>query len=167
MPAWICAECGKGFSRCRSGARPIRFCSYACYNEWRKGEPPNAGTIKLGNKPWNKGMKGIHLSPSTEFKKGRKSTRLEDIGSIKIRSRSREPGQRAYVKVANPRTWLLRCRFVWESFHGPIPRGLIIHHIDGNTLNDDLCNLSLVDRAAHARIHGLIRRGLNKKRGKG
>ena len=28
------------------------------------------GRIKKGNVPWNKGIKGIHLSPETEFKKG-------------------------------------------------------------------------------------------------
>lgn len=26
--------------------------------------------FKKNNKPWNKGIKGIHLSPATEFKKG-------------------------------------------------------------------------------------------------
>jgi hypothetical protein len=26
----------------------------------------------IGHKPWNKGIKGLHLSPETEFKKGRK-----------------------------------------------------------------------------------------------
>ena len=28
--------------------------------------------FKKGHKPWNKNLKGIHLSPKTEFKKGRK-----------------------------------------------------------------------------------------------
>ena len=30
----------------------------------------NKGTFKKGNNPWNKGLKGIHLSPASEFKEG-------------------------------------------------------------------------------------------------
>lgn len=30
----------------------------------------NKGRFTKGNKPWNYGLKGIHLSPETEFKKG-------------------------------------------------------------------------------------------------
>lgn len=30
----------------------------------------NSGSFKKEHIPWNKGLKGIHLSPSTEFKKG-------------------------------------------------------------------------------------------------
>lgn len=32
--------------------------------------PPKEYWFKKGNKPWNDGVKGIHLSPATEFKKG-------------------------------------------------------------------------------------------------
>ena len=36
----------------------------------RKGlKKPGAG-FKIGHKPWNKEVKGIHLNPATEFKKG-------------------------------------------------------------------------------------------------
>lgn len=28
--------------------------------------------VNLGRTPWNKGLKGIHLSPDTEFKRGRR-----------------------------------------------------------------------------------------------
>jgi 5-methylcytosine-specific restriction endonuclease McrA len=34
--------------------------------EWRE----NIGKASIGRTPWNKGLKGIHLSPSTEFKTG-------------------------------------------------------------------------------------------------
>lgn len=34
--------------------------------------------FKKGNRPWNKGLKGIHLSPKSEFKKGRTYRHTEE-----------------------------------------------------------------------------------------
>src|SRR3990167_8949945 len=42
---------------------------------------------------------------------------------------------------------------VWEQVHGPIPRGMCVHHIDRNPRNNDIKNLALVTRAEHTRIH--------------
>lgn len=35
-------------------------------------------------------------------------------------------------------------RVVWILFNGPIPEGMYIDHIDGNTQNNAICNLRLV-----------------------
>lgn len=37
-------------------------------------------------------------------------------------------------------------RFVYESFKGKVPKGMIVAHLDGNTLNNDLGNLVVVRR---------------------
>ena len=42
----------------------------------------NSGHFKKGQNPWNKGLFGIHLSPSSEFKKG--MTPVNKIGTIKV-----------------------------------------------------------------------------------
>lgn len=34
--------------------------------------------LPKGHIPWNKGLKGIHLSPATEFKNGRKDEKHPD-----------------------------------------------------------------------------------------
>ena len=45
-------------------------------------------------------------------------------------------------------------RWVWEQTHGPIPRGGIIHHIDGDPANNAPENLMLVmSRRDHMRVH--------------
>jgi len=44
-------------------------------------------------------------------------------------------------------------RLVWERAHGPIPKGMEIHHKDGNRSNNALTNLQLVTPQEHARIH--------------
>lgn len=38
-------------------------------------------------------------------------------------------------------------RLVWTTFHGEIPKGKVIDHIDGNAFNNSLLNLRLVDRS--------------------
>lgn len=42
---------------------------------------------------------------------------------------------------------------IWEKNNGPIPKGMQIHHIDGNKLNNDISNLMLVDTLTHKRLH--------------
>ena len=164
MAQWVCQKCGAPFKRDRSGNRPIRYCSMRCYTEARKGVSPSGG-FRTGHSPWNRGATGIHLSPSTEFKKGQPAINRAPVGTVKIRRRySRSEGPRAWVKVAERNVWELRARQVWSSVHGPISKGMIVHHLDGDQLNDTLGNLALVDRAAHAGEHGRRRGGLNRKR---
>lgn len=43
-----------------------------------------------------------------------------------------------------------------------IPRGLVVHHIDGNPSNDDIDNLALMTHTAHNRIHAPNRHVWNK-----
>lgn len=44
-------------------------------------------------------------------------------------------------------------RQVWEEAYGPIPQGFIMHHINGDKLDNRLKNLTLVTRASHCRLH--------------
>lgn len=65
----ICLICGIKFSTYYSTGK---FCSKKCAIEyWNKEIGPKYRKVfKKGNIPWNKGLKGIHLSLRTEFKKG-------------------------------------------------------------------------------------------------
>lgn len=40
-------------------------------------------------------------------------------------------------------------RYVWEKHNGPIPKGYVIHHIDGNCQNNDISNLECITSEAH------------------
>lgn len=118
----------------------------------RKREP-NSGSFKSGHQTWNKGKKGLHHSPNTEWKKGQPSDKKLPIGAVTIRKRKREEHARAFIKIADPSVWVPRANWVWEQAFGKIPRGMVIHHRDRNPLNDDLDNLRLLSRAEHAAEH--------------
>ena len=51
-----------------------------------------------------------------------------------------------YNDVDNPnkKNFYRLHRLVWETFVGPIPKGLVIHHKDHNKSNNKLSNLQLV-----------------------
>ena len=44
-------------------------------------------------------------------------------------------------------------RKIYESYHGKIPRGYHVHHIDGDPTNNDIENLIAVTPEEHATIH--------------
>lgn len=48
---------------------------------------------------------------------------------------------------------IYHARAVYEKYYGEIPKGYIIHHIDGDGLNDDPQNLTCLSRGEHYYLH--------------
>lgn len=44
-------------------------------------------------------------------------------------------------------------RHVWMQHYGEIPKGYVIHHKDGNKMNNDISNLELKPMPLHTREH--------------
>jgi len=89
-----------------------------------------------------------------QFIAGAVSENRQPIGTIRIRTRYKRKGlKRNYIKIGIPNTWVENARAVWEAENGLILKGMGIHHIDGNSLNDDISNLRLVSKAEHLAIH--------------
>jgi len=107
------------------------------------------GKFKKGHKPWNSGVKGIHLNPSTEFKKG------EMVGKDHYSWKGGEQLNKkdcAYLyNGVNKR--VRRPKKVYEDANGTIPNGWIIYHLDRDKDNDHLDNLIAIPRAVLVRIN--------------
>lgn len=163
-----CEVCGGAFQVRPYRAETARFCSQQCGgkwhlsvrsmpsqhkigNKWRAGKRP-ANAFPKGHAPWTKGMKGIHLSPHSEFKPGYVSHKRLPVGAVTVRL-DKNGRSRAFVKTADPSDWKLRAVLVWETANGPLPPGLVIHHKDRDTLNDATDNLEAMTRKGHIAEH--------------
>jgi hypothetical protein len=116
----------------------------------------NKGCFKKGNIPFNKGVK---MSPelyekckATMFKKGNVSVNYYPVNTIHIWiDKNKTP--RKYIKIADTKRWILYAVFLYKIAYGKIPKELILHHKDFDSLNDTLENLKLVTRTEHINIH--------------
>ena len=166
----LCEVCGVEFRVQPYRAATARFCSQACGgtwhartrlarvkkpwaigNRWRAGKPP-ANAFAPGHAAWNKDLKGIRLSPGSEFRPGSVPANRLPLGSETIRT-DRTKISRVFVKVADPNVWRPRAVLAWERANGPIVDDRVVHHRDRDTLNDDISNLELITRAAHIEEH--------------
>lgn len=50
-------------------------------------------------------------------------------------------------------------RYIWEYYHGEVPEGYYVHHIDGNKDNNDISNLTIIPKGKHVQHHSLERHG--------
>jgi hypothetical protein len=66
------------------------------------------------------------------------------------------PSKYRFIKVRGRSIRLARY-LIEQKLKRKLSSNECIHHIDGNTLNDDLSNIELLDRSDHSREH--IRRG--------
>ena len=129
--------------------------TYLIGNQFAKGQPPNSMAFKKGRIPWNKGIRGTHFSPATEFKRGQKGINWLPVGSIKTRTEWHNslPSERRWIKIAEPNKWSLLAIHIWTKRKGSIPKGMLIHHKDFDYLNDDFKNLQMLTRSEHINIH--------------
>jgi hypothetical protein len=131
---------------------------YLIGNKFASGNGLNKTSFKPGHRPWNKNKKGIHLSPGTEFKKGRISLTKVPIGTV--RQRTDGHGKiRNFIKIAEPDQWRELSWYRWKSAFGFI-KGDVVHILNGNTLDDRITNLIAMPRADHPKFNG--RWGLKK-----
>lgn len=167
----ICEKCGTPYHIKRYRENTARFCSRHCKAVWiyenrlraifsdskhkignkhRQGlRPTNA--FPKGHAPWNQNVKGIHLSPSSEFVSGHKRTCPAPLGTEEIRTH--RGVKRYWIKIAEPNKWMMRAVLIYEAHFGPLPEGSLVHHKDRKSLNDSPENLQDMTRAEHIREH--------------
>lgn len=156
-----CEHCGTTFRYKPSHEGRAKFCSKRClgYANKVRLEAQRAavfaetGSRTFGKEPWSKTHgKGLHLSPGSEFKPGTVPANKLPLGSVTFRD-DKAGKPRAWVKVAEPSKWRPRAIVVWESTHGPLPQGKVVHHRDRDSVNDIPENLVALTPSEHATEH--------------
>ena len=91
----------------------------------------------------------------TRFQKGNRPHSAVDVGTVVVR------GGYPWIKVAEPRTWRVLGKVVWEQTHGkPFPKGMLLKYIDNDPMNVEPDNLIIMTRQEHIQ---LTRRGWTEK----
>jgi len=80
---------------------------------------------------------------------------LREIGMNKfLTNPTIKIGKRGYRLIYVPtRGWVKEHHYIWEQHNGPVPKGMCIHHIDQNKLNNKIENLRLMTISDHHKLH--------------
>lgn len=107
--------------------------------------------LRTARIPWNKGLKGIHLSPKSEFKKGERTGADGTNYNFGLSYYKRE------------KRWFIVCRdgkkvnFARAMIEGytktTLTKNEIVHHKNHRPTDDRLENLEVLTRARHMEIH--------------
>lgn len=136
--------------------------SYLKNNKFARGSKPNRTTFKKGSIPWNKGTKGVMKSNSGSFRKGQQPTNWTPVGTTKFR-KDKYGVKRKWIKLKEPNVWVAYYKYVWLRARRKLTKGMCLHHINNNSLDDRLENLMIVSRPDHPKLHN---RWNTKNRGK-
>ena len=75
-------------------------------------------------------------------------------------------GHKVYMNGSYPAIWINNSskhihRLEWELYHGKIPDGYVVHHVNENKLDWRISNLELVLRSDHINTHS---KNFNRKK---
>jgi len=156
LPVTIkCYQCGKTFSKSPSLIREHNFCSKECRLKWL-----GRHDIEIINKPGHsKGHKNPKLS---RYNRDENRMNTKEGWTLKEKEHDRTrllsnplfPDQgKSYHKYYGKHLH----RVVAEQGLGrKLKRNEVVHHLDGNKLNNDPDNLIVMTRQEHSRLHGKL-----------
>lgn len=68
------------------------------------------------------------------------------------------------IYIRELKIYVFKHRYVWEKHNGKIPRGHVIHHKDGNKLNNSIKNLQCMIKLEHDKLNtSLLKNHFNRK----
>jgi hypothetical protein len=128
----------------------------------RRGDNVGAGTrFTPGHAPANKGLRRPGWSPGrmkdTQFRKGeRRGVAVKKYKPIGTERLSKEGYLERKIHDGLPlqSRWRAVQRIRWEAIHGPTPKGMVLKCLDGNRLNTEPANWTLIPRALLPRLVG-------------
>jgi hypothetical protein len=137
---------GKSISQCYAKAFALQLHKTPEYLETeasgRLQKGNQATQFYKGHEPWNKGMKGLDIGgKESQFKKGHVPHNHKSVASERID----EDGY-TYIKIADPRKWVLKHRYIYEQEHGTLEPHMIVTFRDKNISNFEIENLEAITK---------------------
>jgi len=129
----ICAECRVKILRTPARAKRNCYCNGKCQMAYE---------YRVGIRDPHKITEGSH-----EFLRERTRMR-EETGNF-----TRQIGKRGYYVIITTKGRMYEHKYVWEKYHGKIPDGKVIHHRNGDRLDNRIENLELIKISAHHALH--------------
>lgn len=118
--------------------------------------------FKKGMRPWNKGIKKPYKGgEETQFKKGNLPHNTKFDGFIRIQP-DKSGRCYKYIRISLGK-WMPLHRYVWLNINGD-PGNNIIRFKDGDTMNCNIENLTMISRGENARLNALIRKPRTKRK---
>jgi hypothetical protein len=122
----------------------------------------NNTKFKKGQAGFNKGKKqheymsaeAIERCKKGQFKKGNIPPNTSKYGDGAITVRKNYGVPYSYIRVSLGK-WIQLAHFNWTQVNGEVPKGMVLRHIDGNTLNDDISNLELITLVENMRRNSI------------
>jgi hypothetical protein len=124
-----------------------------CYNKAFAMDSRVESQFPKGHQPWNKGMKGLDIGgKESQFKKGHQPHNHKTVASERID----EDGY-TYIKIAEPRKWVLKHRHIYEQHHGKLEPHMIVTFID-----KDIGNFAIENLEAITKVENMERNRITK-----
>jgi len=83
----------------------------------------------------------------------RRRRRYADLGFESFNMKKADGRSFGFYWDGDRRRYEYRYQWVWKQANGPIPEGMHIHHINGDSSDDRIENLAMMSRENHLRIH--------------
>lgn len=156
----ICTKCGNSMY-CNTKKLLCRQCLSVCEcgkeKDFRAINCISCGMSKKAKAQWQQPNVSQKMREGLIIAGAKRRRKFEDLNEGAFCNKRLDGRIYAHYWDNERRHTIYYYQWLWLMAGSDIPKGSVIHHKDGNHLNNDLSNLELLTASAHATHHGLTK----------